>query len=45
MYKRSFLTEKEKNKKRKYGRNKYHNMSEEKKQNWKNIKKNKKPWG
>ena len=33
MYKRWFLSEEEKNKKRKYGRNKYHNMSEEKKQN------------
>ena len=33
MYKRWFLSEEEKNKKQKYGRNKYHNMSEEKKQN------------
>ena len=39
MYKRWFLSEEEKNKKQKYGRNKYHNMSEEKKQNWKNIQK------
>ena len=31
---------KKKNKKREYGRNRYHNMSEEKNKNVKNIKKN-----
>ena len=38
--KKEVYLKKKKNKKREYGRNRYHNMSEEKNKNLKNIKKN-----
>ena len=38
--KRANLSEEEKNKKREYGKNRYHNMSEEKKQRLKEYQKN-----